>query len=100
VIYRPLCSYTQHHLRIVLSLAGRFCTAAIRELGLGNAVDDPAAFVDEVRRFNRRRSPKAVQLHLADVKEFFPNVTHEDLDRALANTEERLRKKNGSWKWF
>lgn len=59
VSWRPVVSYSRHHLKNLLGLAGRWSIYVVMSLGLGNYAGNPRTITEEVHRFNGGvRSPE------------------------------------------
>ena len=51
--FRPLVSYLRHHWRSLLSLAGKCCSALVRQLQIGFGVESPRQVVESAHAWNR-----------------------------------------------
>lgn len=54
VKWRPVVSYSRHHLRNMLALAGRWAIFLVETLQLGDYAGDPREVTESVHRFNAR----------------------------------------------
>lgn len=98
--WRPLVSYTQHHWKRVLGLAGRFCSFSTTWLGIGHGCTDVRAFVNSLNVWNERQNQKAVRITIWDLQEFFSNVGLNDLKAAVDEVICRIREKMPNAAWF
>lgn len=124
VSWRPISSYSRHHLKRPLAQAGRFCTHTIADLGIGWGLSAPRVMTEAVHQFNgyarptgwvRRRKRdgeedgtenaeggdglveegERVKMRMFDLKNFFVSVPPEELWRALEVVTEMVEAKYG-----
>ena len=54
VKWRPVVSYSNHYLKHLLGMAGRWATFVTIALGLGDYADDPREVTEDVHRYNEK----------------------------------------------
>lgn len=53
IAWRPLVSYLRNHWRVLIGLAGRWCSCSVKELGWGWSVTSPLEATRKVDMFNK-----------------------------------------------
>ena len=83
--WRPVVSYSKHHLKNLLGLAGRWASFTTNALSLGDFANDPREVTEDVHRFNEKmRSDE-------DWAEHRKKENAEKTRRARRNRNERRR---------